>query len=221
MRPARIITTVLFAAAVAVTGCTARSTVHPSAQPATAPAVALPPPATSATSDATPPPSTVRATSSSGQATTNQPRWTTTPKAGSNNPRVPQDIPMLVGIRTARHDGYDRVVLQFRNALPNWQVGYVAQVTDDARGAPVAMAGRAFLRLVVNPAWGHDQSTPPYQLTYTGPATLTPRDPTLTQVRWVDEFEGYLTFGLGLTHKAGFRVLQLHQPARLVIDVAR
>jgi len=73
---------------------------------------------------------------------------------------------------------------------------------------------------VVNPAWGHDQFPPSNPITYTGPTTLTPCDPTLVQAKWVDEFEGYLTFGLGLSHQTGFRVLELHQPSRLVIDVA-
>jgi hypothetical protein len=39
-------------------------------------------------------------------------------------------------------------------------------------------------------------------------------------VRWVDEFEGHLTFGVGLQRRAGFRVLELRGPARLAIDVA-
>lgn len=163
MRPGRTIAAVTLTVAVAITGCTARSTDHPTARVATAPAAAPPaaPTATTATADAVPPTIAGPAATGSGQATTSQPRWTTSDKAGSNNPRVPADIPMLVAIRTGRHDGYDRVVVQFNNALPNWRVGYIAQLTDDARGAPVPMAGRAFLRLVVNPAWGHDQSTRP------------------------------------------------------------
>ena len=39
--------------------------------------------------------------------------------------------------------------------------------------------------------------------------------------RWVDEFEGHLTFGIGLRRQVGFRVLELRGPARLAIDVAR
>jgi hypothetical protein len=39
-------------------------------------------------------------------------------------------------------------------------------------------------------------------------------------VRWVDEFEGFLTFGIGLQRRVGFRVLELREPPRLAIDVA-
>ena len=126
---------------------------------------------------------------------------------------------MLVAIRTGSHDGYDRVVLQFRNDLPSWRVGYVDQVTSES-GATVPLEGGASLFVQVDPAWGHDQNTPPYEATYTGPRSLTPRYPTLRQVRWVDEFEGHLTFGIGLQRRVGFRVLELRGPPRLAIDVA-
>ena len=217
MRPGRLIAAVTLTAAVAVSGCSARATVDPSARSAQAPAGALQPaPTTTAATSGV----VAAATASSGQATAGRPRWTTGDKAGSNHPRVPADVPMLVAIRTGRHGGYDRVVVQFDHALPSWRIGYVTQMTDDARGAPVALAGRAFLRLVANPAWDHDQTRPPYPPTYTGPGVVTPRHPTLVQVRYLGEWEGYLTFGLGLSHRAGFRVQELHQPSRLVIDVA-
>jgi photosystem II stability/assembly factor-like uncharacterized protein len=53
MRSVRIIATVLFAAAVAATGCTAHATVHPAAAPA--PASSTPPPTTTATLTPNPP----------------------------------------------------------------------------------------------------------------------------------------------------------------------
>jgi hypothetical protein len=160
-------------------------------------------------------------TTAAGTATTTASAgWTTATKAGTNNPKVPEDMPMLVAIRTGSHDGYDRVVLEFRNDLPSWRVGYVDEVTSES-GATVPLEGAASLFVQVDPAWGHDLNTPPYEATYTGPRSLTPRYPTLRQVRWVDEFEGHLTFGVGLRRQVGFRVLELRGPARLAIDVAR
>jgi hypothetical protein len=59
MRPVRIITAVVFAAAVAVTGCTARTTVHPSAAPTpTATPTATSDPTTKPTPPTTPSPRT-------------------------------------------------------------------------------------------------------------------------------------------------------------------
>ncbi len=209
MRPAvRTILTVLSVAGLAVTGCAGSDTDPTTATPPTSTSVA---PSTSTSRPA--------ATRAPTTGAPGQRQWTTSAKAGTNRPRVPEHMPMLVAIRTGRHDGFDRVVLEFENDLPSWQVRYVGQVTSES-GARVPLKGRAFLFVQVNPAWGHDQDTPPYRATYGGPRTLTPSSPTLLQVTWVDEFEGYLTFGLGLSRWVGFRVLELRQPARLAIDMA-
>jgi hypothetical protein len=203
MRPVRLVAACLLAA-VAATGCTDGSG-EPSATPSSTAATTTP----GGPTDTTGP----------GTATTAAPRWTTATKAGTNNPKVPEDMPMLTAIRTGSHDGYDRVVLQFRNDLPSWRVGYVDQVPSES-GATVPLEGAASLFVQVDPAWAHDLDTPPYAATYTGPRTLTPRYAMLRQVRLVDEFEGHLTFGVGLQRRAGFRVLELRGPPRLAIDVA-
>jgi hypothetical protein len=202
MRPGRVVAACLLAA-VAVSGCSSGS----GGSSATATS-------TAATTTAGGP------TDTTGPATTTASAgWTTATKAGTNNPKVPEDMPMLVAIRTGSHDGYDRVVLEFRNDLPSWRVGYVDEVTSES-GATVPLEGSASLFVQVDPAWAHDQNTPPHEATYTGPRSLTPGYPTLRQVRWVDEFEGHLTFGIGLQRQVGFRVVELRGPSRLAIDVA-
>jgi hypothetical protein len=201
MRPVRIVAACLLAA-VAATGCTDSSGGSGGSSAAT-----------------TAPPGSAGTTGPGTATTTATEGWTTATKAGTNNPKVPEDMPMLVAIRTGSHDGYDRVVLEFRNDLPSWRVGYVDQVTSES-GATVPLEGEASLFVQVDPAWAHDQNTPPYEATYTGPRSLTPDYPMLRQVRWVDEFEGHLTFGLGLARRVGFRVLELREPSRLAIDVA-
>jgi hypothetical protein len=196
MRPVRIVAACLLAA-VAATGCV-RSVSQSGATPTTA----------ATTPDPTGP----------GTATTAAERWTTAAKAGTNNPKVPEDTPMLVAVRTASHDGYDRLVLQFRDDLPSWRVNYVNQVASES-GETVPLEGAALLYVDTHPASGHED-TAPFRETYTGPHTLTPRYPMLRQVAWVDDFEGHVGFGLGLQRRTGFRVLELREPARLAIDVA-
>jgi hypothetical protein len=205
MRPVRIVAACLLAA-VAAGGCSGGS--GDAGGAAAAPTATAAPTTAGGPSDTTGPGTTA---ASAG--------WTTATKAGTNNPKVPEDMPMLVAIRTGSHDGYDRVVLEFRNDLPSWRVGYVDQVASES-GATVPLQGTARLFVDVHPAWAHDQDTPPYEATYTGPRSLTPGYPTLRQVRVVDEFEGHLTFGLGLARRVGFRVVELRGPPRLAIDVA-
>jgi hypothetical protein len=198
MRPVRLVAACLLTA-IAATGCV-RSVSQSGATPTTA--------ATTTTPGTTGP----------GTATTAAERWTTAPKAGTNNPEAPEDMPVLVAVRTGSHDGYDRLVLQFRNGLPNWRVNYVDQVASES-GETVPLEGAAFLYVDTHPASGHED-TAPFKQTYTGPRTLTPRYPMLRQVAWVDDFEGHVGFGLGLQRRTGFRVLELREPARLAIDVA-
>jgi hypothetical protein len=201
MRPVGLVVAACLLAAVAAGGCV-RSAGQSGATPTTA-----------AATTTTPGP-----TATTGPTTTAVERWTTAPKAGTNNPKVPEDTPMLVAVRTGSHDGYDRLVLQFRNDLPNWRVNYVDEVTSES-GETVPLEGAAFLYVDTHPASGHED-TAPFRETYTGPHTLTPRYPMLRQVAWVDDFEGHVGFGLGLQRRTGFRVLELREPARLAIDVA-
>jgi hypothetical protein len=205
MRPVGLVAACLLTA-IAAGGCTGRPA-GPSATPTSTTATA-----------ATTTPGGAASTTGPGTATTGAERWTTAAKTGTNNPKVPEDMPMLVAVRTGSHDGYDRLVLQFRNDLPSWRVNYVDKVASES-GETVPLEGAAFLYVDTHPASGHED-TAPFKQTYTGPRTLTPRYPTLRQVRWVDEFEGHLTFGVGVARRVGFRVLELRQPARLAIDVA-
>jgi hypothetical protein len=202
MRPVGLVAACLLTA-IAAGGCTGRPA-GPSATPTST---------TAAAATTIPGP-----TATTGPATTAVERWTTAAKTGSNNPEAPQDTPMLVAVRTGSHDGYDRLVLQFRNGLPNWRVNYVAKVASES-GETVPLEGAAFLYVDTHPASGH-QGSAPFKETYTGPHTLTPRYPMLRQVAWVDDFEGHVGFGLGLRRRTGFRVLELRDPARLAIDVA-
>jgi hypothetical protein len=201
MRPVRLVAACLLAA-VAATGCSGNAD-RPAATPTTTATTTAPGPT---------------GTTGPGTATTAAQRWTTAPKEGTNNPKLPEDMPMLVAVRTGSHDGYDRLVLQFRNDLPNWRVNYVNQVASES-GETVPLEGTAFLYVDTHPATGH-QDTAPFKQTYTGPHTLTPHHPMLRQVAWVDDFEGHVGFGLGLQRRTGFRVLELREPARLAIDVA-
>ncbi len=52
------------------------------------------------------------------------------------------------------------------------------------------------------------------------PSTLTPLCSNLRQVKGAGDFEGVVSFGLGLRRKTGFRVFRLTAETRIVIDVA-
>jgi hypothetical protein len=137
----------------------------------------------------------------------------TSPVVVEHTPQIP--TPIVVGVRTGRHPGYDRLVLDLEGRVPSYSVRYVRQVIQDGSGEPVALQGRAFLQVVLDGAAAHRDDG-----SGTVPRELRPALPALRQVKLAGDFEGYVTFGLGLADRVGFRVFELTRPTRLVIDVA-
>jgi hypothetical protein len=128
--------------------------------------------------------------------------------------RPSRPAPELVSVQTVEREGYDRVQFTFRGAPPGYQVRYVPEVTDQG-GRRLPLRGEAFMAVAFEPARGHDLSGRP-----TFPdGTLTPGYPALRQVRFAGDFEGRVSFGLGVAGRGGFRVSELRDPTRVVIDV--
>ena len=126
-----------------------------------------------------------------------------------------QEAPTLVAIRAAHHPGFDRVVFEFRDGLPSSvRVRYVDRLVGDASGLPVRIAGRAILRVRLEPARAHDDN---------GSATAAARKAftlpnVMTAVR-AGDFEAVTTYGIGLARRTSFHVFTLTAPARVVVDV--
>jgi hypothetical protein len=125
----------------------------------------------------------------------------------------------LTAVRTGKHGGYDRVVFQFSGGLPAVTTERVATVYADPRGTPVSLAGKSRLHVVFR---GASANCPqPAHRTWTGPSVLTPRYPQLLMIRAAGDFEGYLSFGIGLAARGGYHVSRLAGPDRVVIDFTR
>ena len=114
------------------------------------------------------------------------------------------------------HPTYDRLVVYSRPGTPNVDVRMVANVTHDGSGLPVPLLGHARLLAVLQIARAHTANGAASLI----PAARTPLCPNLKQVKLAGDFEGYVSFGLGLHHQAGFRVWRATGPNRIVIDVA-
>lgn len=126
----------------------------------------------------------------------------------------------LTAIRTGRQASADRVVFEFAGKLPSsYTVTPVASVAADASGEPVAIAGKSFLRVTFHSASAVCADTG--RKTYPGPSSVTPRYTQLLDVEAAGDFEGYLTWGIGLAAKGSFRAYTLIAPYRVVIDLSR
>ncbi|MBT8228036.1 MAG: GerMN domain-containing protein [Dactylosporangium sp.] len=126
------------------------------------------------------------------------------------------DTPLLVDIRAASHETYDRLVFEFSGPLPaEYGVTSVPEVIGDASGEPVPLVGNAFLAVRFAMATGHDDSG---TITYGPPRRAYPL-PDIIEVANAGDFEGVLSFGVGLAAQTPFRVFTLTSPSRVVIDL--
>lgn len=139
------------------------------------------------------------------------PPFTTTPKTASGSGGQAE----LFGVAVGCHTTFDRFVVRTRFATPGYSVRYVTQIVADGSGNPVSLLGSKRIRIVIREARGHTQGG-----TNLVPRVLTPRCANLRQMKTAGDFEGVVSFGLGLRRKTGFRVFRLTGPARIVVDVA-
>jgi hypothetical protein len=116
-------------------------------------------------------------------------------------------------IRVAHHDGYDRLVIGFAtsNTMPEYRLTQQASATfvQDASGRPVTLEGTAGIRAVLQNS----------DIVSGAPSDLKPQLPEIREIANIGDFERVVSYGVGLTDAACFRVIELSSPTRLVIDV--
>jgi hypothetical protein len=139
--------------------------------------------------------------------------WSTAAKhADDPHPAQPTQ---LWRVRIANDGTFDRIVIDERFSKSGYDVRYVHAVHRDPSGKKVNLEGRYFLSVVVHDAGTDGAAGAPTDVH----ASYSPELPEIRQVKKTGEFESVVSFGVGLRHKRDFRVLRLHSPLRLVIDV--
>ncbi|HEX7089983.1 MAG TPA: hypothetical protein VF192_07590 [Longimicrobiales bacterium] len=126
-------------------------------------------------------------------------------------------IATLTRVRTGMQDGHDRIVFEFPgSALPGYHVEYIGRpVRQCGSGEVVQLAGDGWLQIRMEPAQAHDEQGRP---TITERA-FSPGLPAIREARLTCDFEGQVTWVLGVSSPNPFRVLELPSPPRLVVDV--
>ncbi|MBM7864648.1 AMIN-like domain-containing (lipo)protein [Lentzea nigeriaca] len=128
-----------------------------------------------------------------------------------------QQTSTLVAVRASHHPDYDRVVFEFTGPVPAQRnADYVPELIGDPSGLPVPVAGDAILQVRMASGRGHDDNG---DVTY-GPPRRTYALPNVIQVVDSGDFEGVLSFGIGLAQRTGVTVFTLTNPSRVVIDIA-
>ena len=122
----------------------------------------------------------------------------------------------LVGVRAGRNKDFDRLVFDFEGPAPGFHVRYVDQLIEDGSGRPIPLRGRAVVEITLRPAAAHrDDGTP----TRRGPLPDLTGFATFRQIADAGDFEGVLTWGIGVAAETGLRVTTLSDPTRVAVDV--
>lgn len=129
---------------------------------------------------------------------------------------------LLRDVRVSSHGSYERVVFELAGPTqPEYRVRWVdGPIRADGSAGVVDVAGAAHLEVVLSPASGVDLTTG--DLAYAGPdrVAVEGRTERITDLVRTGDFEGVLTWVVGASDGAPFRVLRLQGPTRIVVDIA-
>ncbi|HTY72596.1 MAG TPA: hypothetical protein VMI11_09265 [Actinomycetes bacterium] len=141
--------------------------------------------------------------------------WSTASRTVTRNPFP---APEVTQIRVGHHATYDRIVIQLNGPrAPGYVVKYVKTLRTDPADKVVNLLGPVNLQIVVKPANGHDIDTG--RSTLTTPSRVKWRLAEVKETAVIGDFEAVFTVGVGLAARTPFRVLTLHHPTRIVVDV--
>ena len=121
-------------------------------------------------------------------------------------------------MRSGPQEHFDRVVFEFdADTVPGYHVEYIAQPTHCGSGLPAQVAGRSWLQVRFRPAQAHNEEGG----STVGTLQKRTRLRIVREIQEVCDFEGEVTWIIGLDTRRGYRVLDLGNPPRVVVDVTR
>lgn len=148
-----------------------------------------------------------------------RPSWGVSAKRGAGSATA-RDPARLIEVRTGTHPSYDRVVYEFgSDALPEYGVRYLDEGTrprSPGSGRQAQTAGDFTLEVTFRRTRNAGLEN----------TAMSPGHPVVREVRYLGGFEQVHTAAIGVRGdgeggRLGFRVDTLHDPARIVIDVAK
>lgn len=131
-------------------------------------------------------------------------------------------LPVSYKMRVSKNKDYDRIVFEFEEKeVPEYTIYYtkspitiepshIENLEKPVKDEVIKVTGKAFV--IINFALGFDGKNTGAK--FSGEQNL----PVLQDVEAVDWFENFFSFAAGLKAKKAFRVQELSNPTRLVVD---
>ena len=119
----------------------------------------------------------------------------TPPIAPAPAPPLPYLVAIYVGDHPEGSPKYGRISFYFRGTFPSYHFQYVRHVLDEGKGAPISLEGNSYLGIEFVEAQAHDPA---------GKSTIKVSPdphigfPNLKSYGFGGDFEGHVTFGLGI-----------------------
>jgi hypothetical protein len=121
----------------------------------------------------------------------------------------------VTAVRVAEQVGYDRLVLQFDAKVPSYTVKRQTKPVfkTGGSGQTVTLSGIAGVLVQVHSASEASTYSGPTDISHAGFLVL-------SEARNTEDFEGYVSWAVGLSKAACLRVFTLSDPPRLIVDFA-
>lgn len=126
-------------------------------------------------------------------------------------------VAILNEVRTAEHGNYDRIVFEFGGAeLPGYHIEYIDKpVRACGSGDVVPLKGDGWLEIRFQPARAHTEQGQPT----VKDRERAPNHKIIKELKLTCDFEADVEWVLGVALPNRYRVLELENPTRLVIDI--
>jgi len=128
-----------------------------------------------------------------------------------NGPIVP-----VTAVAMSVEGDVERVTITFDAGLPGYTIGYVDAPTHCGSGEPAAIDGTAWLEIAMTPAVAHNEEGQPL----VGPIAFDATTAKAIQdIEPTCDFEGHVTWVIGVDGRKSFSARELLGPQRLEVDV--
>jgi len=126
---------------------------------------------------------------------------------------------ILADVRTGKHNGFDRVVFEFKGSeMPGYYIEYVGEpITQCGSGTKVDLTENGGLQIRFSPAQAHTEAGQP--TIFFSDNEQNPNYKIIKKLKSTCDFEGNVTWVVGTSKANKYRVLTLENPTRLVVDI--